>query len=306
MRVLVTGGAGFIGSNLTAMLVQSVHSVRVIDDLSTGFASNLEGIYAEFIRSSILDRAALRQAISGVDAIVQLAAMVSVPRSTVEPMIAHEVNDTGTLVLLQTARELGVKNIVFASTCAVYGDNEEQPKRESMPLEPTSPYASSKAACEMYAGAFAKCYDMALTAMRFFNVYGPKQDPSSPYSGVMSKFLSAAASDRKVVVFGDGSQTRDFVFVEDVCRALVLALETAAAGFRVFNVASGTSSSLNEVLDAIQEITAMQLDISNEAFRVGEIIHSSADTSAAQSGLGFEAQIGLREGLDRTYRWFVQ
>lgn len=306
MRILVTGGAGFIGSNLVDRLVAAGHSVRVLDDLSSGKRSNLDGVrdQIEFIEGTILSRGDCERAIEGAEALVHLAAMVSVPQSVEDPLFAHENNATGTVRILDAARRAGVKRVVQASTCAVYGLEPTLPKRESMLVQPGSPYASSKMALEAYAQSFSECYGMGITSLRFFNVYGPRQDPTSPYSGVISIFLSRAVGNGKVTVFGDGSQTRDFVFVGDICQAIERALAKECGGADVFNVATGSSVTLNELIETICQVSGRRLEATYADFRAGEIIHSSADISAIQGGLGYQPTVALHDGLRQTFEWY--
>jgi UDP-glucose 4-epimerase len=298
MRYLVTGGAGFIGSHIAEALLAEGHAVRVLDNLSSGHEENLDGLAVEFVRGDIRDLAAVRAAAAGVDGVFHEAALVSVPESVEKPVENHEINVTGTLNVLVAAREAGVRRLVLASSAAVYGENPELPKREDMLPEPVSPYALGKIAGEYYLRVFADLYGVETAALRYFNVYGPRQDPRSMYSGVISKFADVLAAGDTPTIFGDGGQTRDFVFVKDVVRANLLAMRSARAGKgEVFNVGTGRKTSLLELLDALSGIFGRKTEPKFAPPRAGDIRHSVADISRAGEILGYRPQTALAEGL---------
>ena len=298
MRYLVTGGAGFIGSHIAEALLAEGHAVRVLDNLSSGHEENLAGLAVEFVRGDIRDRAATRAAAEGVDGVFHEAALVSVPESVEKPVENHEINVTGTLNVLVAAREAGVRRVLLASSAAVYGENPELPKREDMLPEPVSPYALGKIAGEYYLKVFAGLYGVQTVALRYFNVYGPRQDPRSMYSGVISKFAEVLAAGGTPTVFGDGGQTRDFVFVKDVVRANLLAMRSPRAGEgEVFNIGTGRRTSLLELLDALGGILGRKAAPKLAPPRAGDIRHSVADISRAGEVLGYRPETSLADGL---------
>ncbi len=297
-KFAITGGAGFIGSNLAEALA-SENEVIVIDDLSSGKLQNLDGINAHSIKGSVTDLSLLRSAFEDVDCVFHLAAIASVQKSVEDPVRSNEVNIGGTLNALVAARDAGVKRVVFASSAAVYGDSPTLPKKEDMMPDPMSPYAVTKLAGEHYCRVFQELYGMDTVALRFFNVFGPKQDPSSEYSGVISRFISAVLKGEQPVVYGDGEQTRDFVFVKDVVRAC----EIAAAGeaTSVYNVARGESTSLNKLVRILGEITGKDVQARYAPARAGDIRHSLADVEK----LGYRPEHTVDEGLKETVEWFA-
>ncbi len=284
-KVIITGGAGFIGSNLAEALAVE-REVVVVDNLSTGKKENLQGINARLIESSITDLGLLKRTFDGADCVFHLGAIASVQRSVEDPLLVNEVNLNGTLNVLAAARDAGVRRVVFASTAAVYGMSPELPKREDMLPDPRSPYAVAKLGGEHYASVFQDLYGLETVALRFFNVFGPRQDPSSEYSGVISRFISAVLNGEQPVIYGDGEQTRDFVFVKDVVRACILASESRATG--VFNVARGESTSLNQLLKMLGRITGREVLPRYAEARAGDIRHSLADISKAEA-IGYQA-----------------
>lgn len=299
-RLAVTGGAGFIGSNLAGALAGE-NEVTVIDDLSTGRPLNLKGINARLIQGSITDLELLEKAFTGVDCVFHLAAIASVQKSVEDPIRTNEVNIDGTLNVLVAARDAGVSRVVFASSSAVYGDSPEQPKSEDMIPNPKSPYAVTKLTGEHYARVFQELYGLEAVVLRFFNVFGPKQDPSSEYSGVISRFISAVLKGEQPVIYGDGEQTRDFVYVADVVRACTLASRSRATG--VFNIASGKSTSLNQLAAMIGEAAGRDVAPRYAETRQGDIKHSLADVSKAEE-IGYASERTIEEGLRRTVEWF--
>ncbi len=299
-KIAITGGAGFIGSNLAEVLAEN-DDVMIVDDLSFGRRENLQGINARLVQGSINDLHLLRSSFEGVDCVFHLAAIASVQRSVEDPAHCSQVNLDGTLNVLLAARDCGVRRVVLASSSAVYGDDQELPKKEDMLPRPSSPYAVAKLAGEHYARVFQELYGLEATSLRFFNVFGPKQDPGSQYSGVISRFIAAALEGRELAIYGDGEQTRDFVYVADVVRALILAASSSKTG--IFNVARGEKVSLNHLLQMIVRATGIEASAKYGPPRQGDIKHSLADVRAAQL-IGYSPQWSVEEGLRETVRWF--
>ncbi len=302
--VLVTGGAGFIGSHLVERLVAEGFAVRVLDDLSRGSTANLAAVRGrvDFQKGDIRDRAALRAAVSGCTRVFHLAAVVSVPQTIRDPEGSAAVNETGSLHVLEAAREAGVRRLVFASSSAVYGDDPRLPLREDLPPRPRSPYAVQKLAVEHYLAVYDELFGLSTASLRFFNVFGPRQDPSSPYSGVISIFLCRALEDQSPVIYGDGRQTRDFVFVADVVEALILAARSSASG--VFNVGTGREVEILSLWRQIAALTGCERLPHHAPPRPGDIRRSVAAVGEASSRLGFSARVGFEEGLARTLAWY--
>lgn len=293
MKVLVTGGAGFIGSHLVALLVREGVDVRVFDSLISGKKEHVPEA-AEFIKGDVRDRVVLASALEGVTHVVHLAALVSVAESMTDPLAFHDVNVTGTENVLAAMRTAGISRIVYATSAAVYGDEPSLPKSESSPLAPLSPYALSKALNEMQAGLYGRAFGLSPIGLRFFNVYGPGQAGNHPYASVIPRWVEAARAGRAITVYGDGSQTRDFVHVRDVAEALYRALTKEATG--IFNIASGEETSLQE----LQRIIAGSREgvaVKNESPRAGDILRSVADISAARRILEFAPSVSLEEGV---------
>jgi UDP-glucose 4-epimerase len=303
---LVTGGAGFIGSHLAARLVDQGGAVRVFDDFSTGKRDNLEAVgdRIDLIEGDLRDPDAVRRAVAGARVIFHQAALSSVQRSVEDPRTTLDVNLSGTLNVLQAAREAGCQRVVFASSAAVYGDAPGLPKTETMAPRPLSPYAISKLAGEQLCSVFTHVHGLETVALRYFNVFGPRQDPSSPYSGVISRFLLALQTGAPPVIFGDGVQSRDFVYVDDVVAANLLAAEAPAAAGRVFNIATGRAVSLNHLLRTLATLTGTEPRAHHEPARPGDIRHSLADIGAAKKTLGYAAEVALEDGLARTVAAF--
>lgn len=299
-KMAITGGSGFIGSNLAEALAKE-NQVVVIDDLSTGNMQNLIGIEAQLFKGSITDLELLRRAFHGIDCVFHLAAIASVQKSLEETLRTNQVNVEGTLKVLVAARDAGVKRLVFASSAAVYGDSLELPKREGMVPQPKSPYAVTKVSGEHYCRVFSDIYGLETVSLRFFNVFGPRQDPSSEYSGVISKFISSVLARRVPIVFGDGEQTRDFVFVKDVVRACILASRCKQG---VYNVARGQSTSLNQLVEMIGRATGRKIQPVYAGSKAGDIRHSVADISMARS-IGYDPQISVEEGVYETIELMV-
>ena len=300
MKAVVTGGAGFIGSNLTEELAkEQENEVVVVDNLSTGRRENLQNLKnlkkCLFVEGSVTDLDLLRGVFKGCDFVFHQAAIPSVPRSVKDPLATNNVNTNGTLNVLVAARDCGVKKVVFASSSSVYGDTPELPKREEMTPNPLSPYAVTKLVGEYYCKVFEEVYGLKTVSLRYFNVYGPRQDPHSDYAAVVPKFVKSVSENKPPVIFGDGEQTRDFTFVKDVVRANLLAAKSGATG--VFNIASGRRVSINELAEKIIKIQGKELEPVHSEPREGDVKHSLGDISRAQRGFGFEPRYSLEEGL---------
>ncbi|QEE60843.1 NAD-dependent epimerase/dehydratase family protein [Salinibacterium sp. dk2585] len=306
MRVLITGGAGFIGSNLARHInaTRPAWSVRVMDDLSTGFRSNLDGIDADFIEASILDLEALDRAAEGVDSIVHLGAIPSVPRSVAAPRPTHEANSTGTLNVLEAARAHGVQQVIVASSSSVYGSNPALPKSEFEWTRPMSPYAVSKQATEGYPLAYNFSYGMKNLAFRFFNVYGPGQAAGHAYAAVVPQFLDAARNGRSLTIHGDGLQSRDFTFVGTVCAVITSAVERIVYSNDPVNLAFGTNTTLLELVSRMEAILGRSLDVQHSDARVGDVRASQSDGRRVRELFPEVTPVSLDEGLDATIRWF--
>jgi nucleoside-diphosphate-sugar epimerase len=306
--VLVTGGAGFVGSHIAERLARSGARVRVIDDLSTGHRENVEGIGGvEFVRGSLNDAGALRRALAGVELVFHQAAIPSVPRSVENPRATHEACVEATFSLLVAARERHVRRLVYAASSSAYGDQPTLPKVEDMRPEPLSPYAAAKLVGEYYCQVWARAYNFETVCLRYFNVFGPRQDPSSAYSGVISRFIDALAGGTRPVIYGDGEQSRDFTYVSNVVEANLRAAETTEGVGHVINVANGQQTTLNELLAQLKKITGREdVEAEYREPRVGDVKHSLADITRARRLLGFEPLVGLEEGLQKTYEWWKQ
>jgi UDP-glucose 4-epimerase len=306
MRYLVTGGAGFIGSAVVRELVRRGERVAMLDDLSTGKERNLDGVLdrVEFHRDSITDLEAVNRAAHGADFVIHLAARTSVPRSVKEPLETNAVNVEGTLKVLMGARDAGARRVVYAASSSAYGETPTLPKIEAMPAAPISPYGVSKFAGELYAQVFTRVYSLETVALRFFNVFGPRQEPGSPYSGVLARFLLAAIRGEQPVIYGDGEQSRDFTYVDNVVDATLRACTAANVSGRMLNVATGTRITLNETLGLLERITGKKAEARHEAERAGDIRHSLADIGLARELLGYEPKVGFEEGLRRTWEWY--
>jgi nucleoside-diphosphate-sugar epimerase len=306
MRYLVTGGAGFIGSNTVDELVRRGHSVVVLDDLSSGKEDNLAEIRNKItiIKGSITDIEVVRKAMHEAEYVLHLAARTSVPRSVKDPIETNKINIDGTLNVLVAAKELKVKRVVLAASSSAYGETSTLPKVETMQPEPISPYGVTKYVGELYGQTFGRCYGLENVALRYFNIFGPRQDPSSPYSGVLAKFCVAFLEDSQPVVFGDGEQTRDFTYVDNAVHANLLACEAPNVSGKVFNVGVGGRVSLNQVLRELGKITGKKLEAKYEPPRDGDIRDSQADISQAQKFLDYQPQVTFEGGLARTFEWY--
>ena len=306
MRYLVTGGAGFIGSNIVDELVRRGHQVVVLDDLSTGKEENLASVRdkVDLRPGSITDLGALHSACRGADFVIHLAARTSVPKSVKDPLESNLVNIDGTLNVLVAARDARVKRFVFAASSSAYGETPTLPKLESMQPEPISPYGVTKYVGELYAQVFGRVYGLENASIRYFNVFGPRQDPTSQYSGVLSRFMLAVIRGEQPVVYGDGEQTRDFTYVANVVDETLRACETKGASGRVFNGGTGVRISLNEVLRLLAKITGKPIQTQYDPPRNGDIRDSQADISLAGKVLGYQPVVYFEEGLKRTWEWY--
>jgi nucleoside-diphosphate-sugar epimerase len=301
---LVTGGAGFIGSHLTEELVRRGAAVRVVDSLITGKRSNLAHLTGvEFIEGDLADVEVARRAVSGVDYVLHQAAIPSVPRSVQDPITSNRANVTSTLNVLVAARDAGVKRLVYAGSSSAYGDTPALPKREDMPANPLSPYALQKLVGEQYCQMFTQLYGFATVAIRYFNVFGPRQDPGSPYSGVISLFSTALLEGRQPTIYGDGEQTRDFTYVANVVDGVLRACDAPGAAGEVINVATGGRISLNELLRVMNRIVGTSIQAVYHPSRPGDVKDSQADIAKAQTLLGYLPRIGFEDGLRHTLEW---
>lgn len=306
-NVLVTGGAGFIGSNLAEELIKQGAKVKIIDSLITGFRENLEEIRGDFdfIEGDLNDEKCLKQAVEGVEIVFHQAALPSVPRSVDDPLETHEACVNGTFNLLLKSKEAGVRRVVYAASSSAYGDQPISPKVETMRPDPLSPYAVAKLVGEYYAQVFYRAYGLETFCLRYFNVFGPRQNPSSQYSGVISRFVDALAKGESPVIYGDGEQTRDFTYVANVVNANIKAATTDKGIGEVMNVANGEAISLNQLFKVLQGLLERpDIKVNYEAARTGDIIHSLADNSRAVECLNYEKIIDLEDGLSKTIEWW--
>jgi UDP-glucose 4-epimerase len=303
---LVTGGAGFIGSHIAEALVRRGDKVRVLDNLSTGSLENFSGFFdaVEFIEGDITDGEAVTEAVRGVDCIFHEAALASVPASIERPLATHAAGVTGTLTLLDAARRAGVRRLVYAASSAAYGNQPGSSKRESDLPAPISPYGAAKLAAEYYCQAFTATYGFETVALRYFNVFGPRQDPNSPYSAVIPLFLTALLAGRQPVIYGDGGQSRDFTYVENVVQANLLAADAKHAAGRVLNVAGGRSIDLLTLLESLNRLLGTNVIPIHAPPRPGDVRESMADITLARQLLGFDPQIGFEEGLRRSIEYY--
>jgi nucleoside-diphosphate-sugar epimerase len=307
-KYLVTGIAGFIGSNLARSLRARGNEVRGIDNFATGKRENIADIVdsLDFRDCDLLDLDAMRHACQGMDYVLHQAALASVPRSITDPLATNRSNVDGTLNLLMAARDAKVKRVVFAASSSAYGDTPSLPKREEMVSSPISPYAVAKLAGELYMQSFWRVYGLETVCLRYFNIFGPRQDPSSPYSGVLARFITAMLNGREPTIFGDGEQSRDFTYVDNAVAANLLACAAPAEQVvgRVFNVAAGHQATLNQTIALLRPITGYQGPVQHGPERAGDIKHSFADISRAQKHLGYRPSVGFEEGLKRTVAWY--
>jgi len=311
MRYLVTGGAGFIGSNLTRALLANGHRVRVLDNFLTGKRENLAGLADahggafELMEGDIRDRAATRKAMEGVEYVLHQGALPSVPRSVADPVLTNDINVVGTVNVLVAARDAGVRRVVFAASSSAYGDTPELPKRESMTPNPKSPYAAQKLTGEHYMRIFHEVYGLETVSLRYFNVFGPRQDPQSMYAAVIPRFITCVMRGEPPTVYGDGRQTRDFTYIDNVIQANLAACSApkAACG-GVFNIACGERVSLLDILEIVYALAGKRVDPVFEPSRPGDVRDSLADISRAREIVGYDPKVPFREGLRTTFDWF--
>lgn len=306
MRAVVTGGAGFIGSNLVSRLLADGHTVAVIDDLSTGRLENIKAFLPDvtFHQGDIRDEALLAEAFQAADVVFHQAAVPSVPRSVADPFASHDIIASGTLKVLIAAKAAGVTRVVYASSSSVYGDTPTLPKVETMPPEPLSPYAVAKLAGENYCRIFPALYGLQTVSLRYFNVFGPRQDPSSQYAAAVPIFITRVLAGKTIRIDGDGGQSRDFTFVDNAVEANILAATAEGASGEVFNVGTGRSSTVNELFKSICEITGIEAAAENAPPRPGDVRNSLADISKAQKLLAYHPKFDLRQGLETTINSF--
>ena len=306
MKILVTGGAGFIGSHLTEALVKQGHDVRVLDDLSSGHVENLRAVRADvdLRRGDCADLPTARRAVKGMEAVFHEAAVPSVARSVKDPALAHRSGATATINVLLAARDAGVRRVVYAGSSSVYGNTKELPKRETLRPRPLSPYAVSKLAGEEYLRIFAELYGLETLTLRYFNVFGPRQDPGSPYSGVISLFTTALLRGKRPVIYGNGHQSRDFTYVANVVKGNLLALRAKGAQGQAVNLATGRRITLLDLLSELGRITGRPARAELRPPREGDVRHSLADIALARRLLGYKPSVSFEEGLRRTVEWY--
>ncbi|TFH30691.1 MAG: SDR family oxidoreductase [Myxococcales bacterium] len=304
---LVTGGAGFIGSNIVEALLAEGERVRVLDNFANGKAENLSafGGGIEILEGDIRDPETCRRAVTGVSVVLHLAALGSVPRSIADPATSNDVNANGTLNVLLAARDAGVRRLVYSSSSSVYGENPALPKREDLATAPISPYAVSKLSGEAYTRVFARVYGLETVALRYFNVFGPRQRADSPYAAVIPLFMQSALDGQPLMIDGDGLQSRDFTYVSNVVQANLLAARTAGVSGSTFNIACGERHTLLDIVSALSEACGSKLEFEHRPTRAGDVRHSQADVSAATEALGYRVSVSFGEGLARTWRAFT-
>ena len=309
-KYLVTGGAGFIGSNLVRFILQQGHDAAVLDNFATGKRENLTEIAdrIELIEGDIRDRSAVDQAVAGCAAIFHEAALGSVPRSVEDPVTSHDVNVNGTINVLEAARAAGVRRIVFAASSSAYGDQKESPKHEAMVPLPISPYAAGKVACEAYLRGYAAVYGLETLCLRYFNVFGPRQDPLGAYAAVIPAFVSRLLRGESPVVFGDGEQSRDFCYIDNVCRANWLAANAPAEACNgaALNIACNRRTSLNEILDLLGELLDSDIQAEYTDPRAGDVKHSLAEVTLAEKTIGYKPEVYFEQGLRMAIDWYKQ
>jgi nucleoside-diphosphate-sugar epimerase len=303
---LVTGGGGFIGSHIAEKLVGEGQDVRILDDFSTGRRENIASFLSDvtLIEGDIRDPEVVNDAVSGVDYVIHQAALASVPRSIEDPVTSNQVNVGGTLHLLVASKEHGVKRFVYASSSSIYGDSDKLPKSEEMNPNPKSPYAISKLAGEYYCGVFGEVYGMPTVSLRYFNVFGPRQDPNSQYAAVIPIFIKALLDGEAPTIFGDGEQTRDFTYIDNVVSGNLLAARSNVPGASVYNLACGGRFSLNYLYGRLKDYLNVSVEPKFAPPRPGDVKHSQADIGAAERDLGFTVTDGLDDGLERTIEWY--
>src|SRR5579864_3552689 len=305
---LITGIAGFIGSSIARALLERGEQVRGIDNLATGKRENIEEIadHIDFREADLLDLDAMKEACHGVECVYHQAAIPSVPKSVLDPLGSNQANVDGTVNILIAARDAKVRRVVYAASSSAYGDTPTLPKREDMTPNPISPYAVAKLASEYYMISFFRCYGLETVSLRYFNIFGPRQDPTSPYSGVLAKFITQMLRGEQPMILGDGNQSRDFTYVENVVHANLLACKAPASEVagRVFNVATGTRIDLNEMFRMLQKLTGYPGEVKHGPERAGDVKHSLADLTRAEKHLGYKPLINFEEGLRQTVEWY--
>ncbi len=309
MRCLVTGAAGFIGSHITDRLLEDGHTVVALDNLSTGHSENLDHIKEkiEFVEGDIRDLETCKRVCNSVEWVFHQAALGSVPRSVADPLTSHHVNSTGTLNMLEASRAAHVQAFVYANSSSFFGNTPTLPKTDEMPANPLSPYSVTKATGEFYGRVFAALYDLPVVGLRYFNVFGPRQDPNGPYAAVIPKFINALMSGQSPTIHGDGRQTRDFTFISNVVDANILAAQNAKkAQGNIMNVACGGRTSLIEIHRLLNEIFGKNIEADFGPPRAGDVRDSEADISTVVDLLGFSPKVGLNEGLQKTVQWFIK
>jgi UDP-glucose 4-epimerase len=306
MKILVTGGGGFIGSHLAARLAELGHDIRILDNFASGQRSNMLALPddVELIEGDIQSYERAHNAVIGCDIVFHQAALPSVPRSVQDPLTSNATNITGTLNVLLAARDAGVRRVIFASSSSIYGSSPEMPKREDVLPLPISPYAAAKLACEGYCRSFADVYGLETVALRYFNVFGPRQDPRSEYAAAVPKFINELLAGERPTVFGDGEQSRDFAYVENIVEANLLAMDAQGVAGQVFNVACGEAVTVNQLLEELRALLGTDIEADYVAARPGDVRHSLADISRARTALDYEPSVHLREGLRRTVDHF--
>ena len=306
-KYLITGVAGFIGSSLARAVLAQGDDVRGIDNLATGKLENLDEIRSrvDFRQADILDLAAVKEACAGVDFVLHQAAIPSVPKSVIDPLGSNQANVDGTVNVLVAARDAKVKRVVYAASSSAYGDTPTLPKREDMIPNPISPYAVAKLASEYYMTSFYRCYGLETVSLRYFNIFGPRQDPTSQYSGVLAKFIRQMLSGESPTILGDGKQSRDFTFIENAVNANLLACKASGEAVgKVFNVATGRRIDLNETVEILKKLTGFKGEIKYGPERAGDVKHSLADLSRSEKYLGYKPTVAFEEGLQRTIEWY--
>ena len=305
-RYLVTGGAGFIGSNIVEELVRMGEEVIVLDDLSTGSSSNLDSFVADitFIKGDIRDGETVARALDGVDYVLHQAALASVPRSIEDPVLVHDVNVNGTLNMLERSRIAGVKGLVYAASSSAYGDSETLPKKEEMRPNPLSPYAASKLVGEHYCSVYSNVYGLPTVSLRYFNVFGPRQDPTSQYAAVVPIFITKLIDGLGATIYGDGEQSRDFTFVKNVVDANLLAAKSGGARGQMVNIACGSRYTINDLYARIKDLVGRGKEPVYEDSRPGDVKHSQADVTKARELFGFSCSVSFEEGLKKTVEWY--
>ena len=306
VKVLVTGGGGFIGSHIVDRLLADGHGVRVLDNFATGRRENLLDVLSdiELVEGDIQSYERVHNAVSGCEVVLHQGALPSVPRSVQDPLTSNATNVTGTLNVLLAARDSGVRRVVYASSSSIYGANPELPKHEALLPQPISPYAVAKLAGEGFCRSFHEVFGLETVALRYFNVFGPRQDPLSQYSAVVPNFITALTGGGQPVVYGDGEQSRDFTYVGNVVDGNVLAMSAEGVAGKLYNLAAGERTSLNELLRHIGSLVGNEADARYEAARLGDVKHSHADVSAARRDLGYSPSVTVEEGLRLTLEWF--